>query len=221
MSNMNFHAVIFDMDGLMFDTERLGCRMWEKTGKENGYKIDNSIFPEIIGSTVKEAEKIFKKKFGRDFPFHSLRETRLTYTDQFLRNEGVPIKKGLIKLLAALKEKGIKRGVATSTERVRAEQMIKNAGIIGEFDCIVAGDDVKRSKPNPDIFLEAARRLKTDPAQCIVLEDSGRGIFAAIAAGMFPIMVPDIIQAAPEITEKKITVCASLEEAETLILSLL
>ena len=92
-------AVIFDMDGLMFDTERLLSIMWKKAGKEKGYTIHNSIFKEIYGSNVIETEKIFKKKYGQDFPYHTLRSIRLNYTDFFLEKEGVPVKKGLIRLL--------------------------------------------------------------------------------------------------------------------------
>ena len=214
-------AVIFDMDGLMFDTERLLSIMWKKAGKEKGYTIHNSIFKEIYGSNVIETEKIFKKKYGQDFPYHTLRSIRLNYTDFFLEKEGVPVKKGLIRLLSLLKDNGIKKAVATSTERKRAVKVISLAGILEDFNCIVGGDDVKKSKPEPDIFLETARRLQTDPSKCIVLEDSEKGIHAALTAGMFPIMVPDMKQPSKAIRKRGITICTSLVQATKLISGLL
>lgn len=218
---MNYKALIFDMDGLMFDTERLSCTIWKKVGAEKGYNIDEAIFTEIIGSNAAETEKIFQKRYGQDFPYQALRTTRLCYTDQYLEKEGVPVKKGLFPLLVLLKKKGIKKAVATSTERARALKIISLAGILQEFDCIAGGDDVKKSKPEPDIFLETARQLKTDPPECIVLEDSEKGVYAALAAGMYPIMVPDLKPASRPILDRGIPVCATLDEVAHLLETIL
>ncbi|MBN2532785.1 MAG: HAD family phosphatase [Spirochaetales bacterium] len=214
---MSYHAVIFDMDGLMFDTERLSYAMWEKAGKEKGYSIPESVFSEITGCNVTETEKILKGRLGQNFPYHELRTIRLIYTDYYLEKEGVPVKRGLFPLLSLLKKMGIKKAVATSTEKARAVKLISLAGILQDFDCIVGGDDVEKSKPEPDIFLEAARRLKTDPAGCIVLEDSERGVFAALKAGMFPIMVPDMKPAPRIILDKGIPVYATLDDVVKLL----
>lgn len=214
---MNYNAVIFDMDGLMFDTERLSCAMWKKAGAEKGYDIHESIFSEIIGSNVTETERIFKAQYGQDFPYHMLRKIRLHYTDLSLQKNGVPVKKGLFILLSFLKEKGMKRAVATSTNKARALEVISLAGILQDFDCIVGGDDVAKSKPEPDIFLETARRMNVDPAGCIVLEDSEKGVNAALAAGMYPVMIPDLTPPSPMIINKGISVCATLDEVAHLI----
>jgi HAD superfamily hydrolase (TIGR01509 family) len=218
---MKKRVVIFDMDGLMFDTERLACTMWKKAGAENGYTIPDSFFPSIIGSNTVETERIFKQRFGRDFPYQRLRKIRLDYTDRFLQDEGVPVKKGLLPLLDILTENNIKKAVATSTEKGRARENLTLAGILEKFDCLVGGDDVTKSKPEPDIFLEAARQLHTRPSSCIVLEDSEKGIAVALAAGMVPVMVPDIIPPPSWVAEKNIHVCASLEEATPLVKILL
>ena len=146
---------------------------------------------------------------------------RIEYTDNHFKREGVPVKKGLPALLSMLREKGIKRAVATSTGKARAVKIISLAGILEEFDCITGGDEVAKSKPEPDIFLEAAKQLKTDPAHCIVLEDSDRGIYAALAAGMLPIMVPDIKPPPPLIIEKGIIICQTLDDVATLLNSIL
>jgi len=209
---MNYKAVIFDMDGLMFDTERLSCRMWEKAAAEKGYTISDSIFQEIIGSNVIETEKIFKKKYGQDFPYLDLRKIRLHYTDLYLAKEGIPVKEGLYHLLSFLNKKRIKKAVATSTEKARASGIISRAGLSNNFDIIVGGDDVRRSKPEPDIFIETARQLNTAPEKCIVLEDSEKGIHAAIAAHMFPIMIPDLKGPSIFIRKKGIHICKTLED---------
>jgi HAD superfamily hydrolase (TIGR01509 family) len=214
-------AVVFDMDGLMFDTERLACKMWKKAAAEKGYTIPDSIFFEIIGSNVIETERIFKKRYGRDFPYHAIRTTRLYYTDLCLEKDGIPVKDGLVPLLSLLKKKGIKRAVATSTEKARAANVISRAGFLQEFDCIIGGDDVVKSKPEPDIFLEAAKQLWVDPAGCIVLEDSEKGVHAALSAGMFPVMVPDLKPPSSWIINKGIFVCKTLNDVATMLKTVL
>lgn len=214
---MKYKAVIFDMDGLMFDTEQLLCKMWKRAGKEKGYILDDTIFYESIGSNVTETEKIFKKAYGPDFPYRTLRKTRLLYTDEYMEKEGVPLKEGLISILALLREKGVKIAVATSTEKKRALKVIRWAGITGNFECIIGGDDVKKSKPAPDIFLKAAEQLGVRPGECIVLEDSTKGIYAALSAGMFPIMVPDLKKPTPDILKRGVTVCRDLHHAADIV----
>jgi HAD superfamily hydrolase (TIGR01509 family) len=211
---MSYKAVIFDMDGLMFDTERLSCTMWKRAGKEHGYTIDDEIFMNIIGSTVMVTENIFKNAYGRDFPYHELRRIRLGYTDEYIKNNGVPVKKGLMRLLDYLGEKGVKKAVATSTEKKRALKVIHLAGITSHFECIIGGDDVQKSKPAPDIFLRTAEKLGVPAGECIVLEDSTKGINAAMTAGMLPVMVPDLKKPTREILEKGIRVCKDLEQVE-------
>lgn len=190
--------VIFDMEGLMFDTETLTIKMWIKAGNYFGIDIKSEIVVESIGLDIIAAEKVFKKHLGKDFPYYDVRKLRLNYTKDYLAENSVPVKIGLYELLEFLDEKGVLKAVATSTNRKRTEQLLSSADVEDKFDVIICGDEVLKGKPEPDIFLAAARKLKCKPKECIVLEDSLNGINAALKANMVPIYVPDI-QNSPKI----------------------
>lgn len=184
--------VIFDMDGLMFDTERLSLWAWEKAGKDFGYEITPNI---TIGATGLDARDIvlyFKKHFGVSFPFFDIQKLESKYFNEYIMKNGVPVKEGLYDLLDFLKANSILKAVATSTYRKLAEECLSLANVKDEFDLIVCGDDVEKGKPEPDIFLKAAKVLNCSPNECIVLEDSENGLKAASRAGMHPICVPDL-----------------------------
>ncbi len=181
--------VIFDMDGLMFDTERINILAWQEIGKEFGYDIPASVVMEVIGLNVVETEKIFLKHFGSDFPYWEAKRKRVQYAIQYVEKNGVPVKEGLYELLDFLGEKKILKAVATSTERAQAERNLSLAGVLDKFDLIVCGDEVAKSKPEPDIFLTVVKKLNCDAKNCIVLEDSENGIKAASRAGIVPILV--------------------------------
>lgn len=205
--NNRISLVIFDMDGLMFDTEKLAVENWVKAGKTARIEITEQIVYESLGLDINGAEKLFKKYLGNDFPYHQLRALRLNYTNSYIEKNGVPVKKGLYELLDFLDERGILKAVATSTERIRAEQLLHAANVKKEFDCLIYGDEVLRGKPQPDIFLEAARQLNCKPNECLVLEDSLNGIIAASKADMMPIIVSEsqILEDVERITIKKFT----------------
>lgn len=186
-------AVIFDMDGLMFDTERLVLDAWKEVGKNAGFDITDEAIMASIGCNVRDTEVIMKLHLGEDFPFADLRKQRMKYVQDYVKTSGIPVKAGLFKLLDFLNERGIKTAVATSTERVKAEEHINSCNILDRFNVIVCGDEVDRGKPEPDIFLLAAKKLGCRPEECIVLEDSENGIRAAYKAGMMAIMIPDLI----------------------------
>jgi HAD superfamily hydrolase (TIGR01509 family) len=183
--------IIFDMDGLMFETETLAIQTWTKAGRTVGIEISEQIVLESIGLDIHGAEKVFKKYFGDNFPYYQLRDLRLAYTENYIEENGVPVKKGLYKLLKFLNETSLSKAVATSTERERAEKLLEIANIKDEFDVIICGDDVLKGKPEPDIFLEAARKLNCKTDECLVLEDSLNGILAASKANMRSIFVSD------------------------------
>lgn len=184
--------VIFDMDGLMFDTERIAISAWQKAGRDFGIHITSSIVIETLGLDINGTEKIFKKYFGNNFPFNDIRRLRVTYSQKIIEDNGIPVKNGLYDLIKFLEQKDIMKAVATSTERTRAERCLELAGLKNNFDIIVCGDEVSKGKPNPDIFLEVAIRLDCKTDESIVLEDSENGIIAASNAKMYPFLVPDI-----------------------------
>jgi HAD superfamily hydrolase (TIGR01509 family) len=194
-------AVIFDMDGLMFDTERLVMEAWKEVGRDIGFHIADEIILASVGCNERDTEVIMKQHLGQDFPFSELRKKRVEYVHNYVKRNGMPVKYGLLELLDFLNNYGIKTAVATSTERVRALEHIDSCNLLDKFNVIVCGDEVERGKPEPDIFLLAAKKLGCRPEECIVLEDSENGIKGANKAGMLPIMIPDLITPKDEIKQ--------------------
>lgn len=188
----NIELVIFDMDGLMFDTERISCRVWSEVLAKHGYHYNFEIFSEMIGSNLERIKAICIKHYGADFPFDEIKLERYDLTNKIIEAEGLAIKKGLIELLAFLYPLNIKTALATSSGRDRATGLLNNCHIEKYFDYILCGDEVSKSKPDPEIFLTAAKKLSCSTNKTIVLEDSDVGIKAAYDAGMIPILIPDI-----------------------------
>jgi len=217
---MQYTAAIFDMDGLMFDTEQLDLRMWQEAAAAYGYELQKALILESVGRTREDTETLFMQAMGPDFDYHGVRNLRIQRKFELFRKEGVPVKNGLFKLLDTLDSLGMKKAVATSTERSQAERMLILANVFSRFDAVVCGDEIARGKPEPDIFLKAAEKIGTDPEQCIVLEDSFSGIRAAAAAGMDAVMIPDILQPTDEIRRAAHMVCGNLGEAAERLRSL-
>jgi HAD superfamily hydrolase (TIGR01509 family) len=206
--------VIFDMDGLMFDSEKISIYAWRRASEKYGYDITEEIFKQTLGLNLEKIREIFCKYFGEDCPYDDIKTQRRYVIDQYIDEKGVPVKKGLFNLLEALKKLNIRTAVATSSSRVIAEKMLKLSEVFTYFDFIVCGDEVKKSKPDPEIFLIAADRLKCLPENCIVLEDSEAGIMAAFSAGMKPLLVPDMKEPCDEVRALAYNVFADLDEVK-------
>ena len=186
-------AVIFDMDGLMFDTEKL----WEETfivvGNKMEYDLTKEFHLKTIGTNYKTINDIFKKEFGIDFPVHTFYKEARKYMDEKIKKEGLKIKKGLLELLNYLKENNYLIAIASSSKKERINWYLDIINIDKNiFNAIICGDDVKRGKPEPDIFLKACEKLKVNPKETIVLEDSNNGIRAAKKAGCISVLIPDL-----------------------------
>lgn len=190
---MMIQAVIFDMDGLMLDTERLTQRLRRQATEEMGIPY-RDLIERIMGRSEPEVRRVFLEEFGPDYPFDAVKERIRQLRREYLAGSPVPVKPGLFALLEYLKKEGIPAAVASSTYRAVALPLLEQAGIAPWLTGMAFGDMVQRSKPEPDIFLLAARQLGAEPANCIVLEDSPNGILAAHRAGMLPVMVPDLVQ---------------------------
>lgn len=190
---MNIELVIFDMDGLMFDTETVSREAWKIAGEKVNMPVDDELFSEFLGTNSKYITNLLINKFGEKSPYKELISERNIMADKLIDMNGLRVKKGLKELLAYLKENNIKRAVATSTSRARALKLLTLGEVVNEFDYIICGDEVTKSKPDPEIFLKVAEKLNVLPENCIVLEDSRFGVYAAKNAGMYPIMVPDLL----------------------------
>nr|QGT51109.1 hydrolase [uncultured Firmicutes bacterium] len=195
-------GVIFDMDGLMFDTEAAMLRGWLKAGEVMHYDIREELVLSVMGLVEEKIRQTFMEQLGADFPYEKVRDFQMSCVDEEMDMQGVPVKKGLFELLEYLKESGIKTAVATSTARSRAEKLLTLSGAMPYFDSVICGDMVRCGKPDPDIYLQSAKALGLAPQDCIGLEDSRNGIFAVYNAGMKAVMIPDLIQPDEEMKAK-------------------
>lgn len=210
-------AVIFDMDGLMFDSERLVCENWTYLLKERGMEFSLDFFKTLLGLRIEDSEKRFKEKYGEDFDYQGFRAIARKRYFELVSAEGVPIKQGLIELLEYLRKSKIKTAVATSTSEVSASRSLEIAGVTKYFDAFIFGDNVTNGKPHPEIYLTAAEKLGVKPQECVALEDSFNGIRSAYNAGMTAIMIPDMLLPDDEIRKKASYVLNDLSEVISII----
>ena len=195
-------AVIFDMDGVIFDSERLVIECWEVIAAKHNIPDIVEICMRVQGNNREETGKRFREKYGSDFPYEAYKkEVTALFRERY--GEGrLPLKPGVVKILEELKRNNIPLALASSTRSDIVKLEMEEANLLPYFDAVLGGDMVPRSKPEPDIFLAAAAALEADPTCCYVLEDSHNGIRAAYRAGMHPVMVPDMQQPTEEIRGK-------------------
>lgn len=186
-------AVLFDMDGTVFDTEPIYRRCWIRAAKEVGFNEDMDLFfARICGLNMTDIASCVYRFYGEDTPFEEIRTLRRGYLDEELENCALPFKAGAPEIFVELKKRDIKIALATSTGRKMVDRYLQMSGLEGVFDAIVTGETVTHGKPHPETFLTAAERLGVAPAHCVVVEDSHHGVMAGHTAGMFTVMVPDL-----------------------------
>ena len=180
------------MDGLILDTEKLYCRFWQEAARILGYPMtmEQALGMRSLNRHAGEAK--LKSYFGEGISYTEVREKRIELMDAFVEKEGVTTKPGILELLAFLQEKQIRTAIATSSPIGRTKKYLSSVHLENEFDAIVSGYMVEHGKPEPDIYVYAARQLGLKPENCIVLEDSPAGILAAYRAGCMPVMIPDL-----------------------------
>lgn len=209
---MNYEAVVFDMDGVIFDSERAVMNCWLELAQKYDIKDIEKPYFACVGTTMTRTREIMLETYGEDFPYDEYaRESSLMYHEKYDGGK-LPMKSGVIELLSYLKEKGKKIALASSTRRETVTNQLSWAGIIDYFDVIICGDMVARSKPAPDIFLKACQRLGVSPENTYAIEDSYNGIRAAHAGQLRPIMVPDLLEADDEMRGMTECVCDNLNE---------
>ncbi len=186
-------GALFDMDGTMFDTERLRFQTLKQASEELiGQEFSDDYLMQCLGLSARTAEELAKKFYGEDVPYAKIRKRADELELESVRMNGVPIKKGLIQVLERLRKSGLRMAVATSSRRAIAEEYLINANVYKFFDLLVCGDEVERGKPHPEIFLKAAQKLNLQPQQCLMFEDSENGICSASDAGGITILFKDI-----------------------------
>lgn len=192
-------AVVFDMDGIMFDTERLGQQAMIKVGTDMGMPDIEGFATQCLGATSTSIHEDFARRYDGLFTSEEFWGNFREYRKTLGESDGIPLKTGLFELLDYLKEHGYKMAVATSTAHAKVMQNFDETGIQGRFDAVVCGDMIEKSKPAPDIYLRAAELLGIDPKECMALEDSPNGLRSASSAGMYTVMIPDMIPANDEL----------------------
>lgn len=207
-----FQAVVFDMDGLMFDSERMIQRSWDVVGVKMGFgKMGKDIY-HTLGLNNAERERYFKSAYGEDFPYLEFRENYRAEVARDTRENGTPVKKGLYELLEVLKEKQMKLAVATSSSYENTVELLKETKVYSYFQEIVTGNMVEHSKPAPDIYQKACEKLGVLPEHALALEDSYNGIRSGYAAGMKVIMIPDLLTDSSCVDDLLFAKMESLEE---------
>lgn len=212
-------AVIFDMDGLLLDTERLARQAWQQALADWGYTVPDDLYLSVIGRTAVSTREVFRQGLGPDLPLDEV----IRRKDQYLAAlyaQAIPVQPGVFDVLDYLDTWGLPRAVASSTVRARVLFKLERTGLLDRFPVVVGGDEVPHGKPAPDLFLAAAQRLNVVAAACLVLEDSDAGVGAAVAAGMRVVMVPDIKPPAPASRAAAYRVVASLHEVIPLLAEL-
>lgn len=203
-------AVIFDMDGVIFDSERLVLECWEKLADEYHLEGMREAFIPCIGTNNTMTKEIVLNYYGKDFPYDEFTQKSSRLFHEIIDQDGLPVKTGVRELLDFLKEKHVPTAVASSTRLQSVTQELKQAGLYDYFQVVMGGDQLKRSKPEPDIYLMTCEKLGVKPDTAYAIEDSYNGIRSSYRAGMRPIMVPDMLPPTEEMREKSIVVLKDL-----------
>ena len=208
-------AVVFDMDGLMLDSERAITDCMARAAAEAGHALPQSLWLDLVGTGEAACREILRQRLGA-----AAADAMLAHADTLydvVVDAGMPHRPGIVALLDWLERCGMPRAVATSTARPLALRKLRRAGLLDRFHAICTSSDVARPKPAPDVYLLAAARLEVEPARCLVLEDSPTGVRAALAAGMTPVQVPDLVAPDEAVRALRHRIVESLGEAQRLL----
>lgn len=195
----NINSIIFDMDGVIFDTEKEYLRIWSEVFNDYGYKLKKEDYISVMGKGHKAVVETFIERYGQCLPITEMYKEKDIRLAKVIDNNEVPLKTGVLDFLKYLKDNNYKVALATSAKRERVDKQLKGANILDKFDAIVTRDDIKNTKPNPDIFLKAANLLESNTNECLVIEDSSAGIKAAFNAKIKSFHVEDLKKADEEI----------------------
>ncbi|MCM1115339.1 MAG: HAD family phosphatase [Clostridium sp.] len=210
-------AVIFDMDGVLFDTERICVLAWDWAGEQMGVGKAGYMVYKTLGMNLHKAIEVIRKEFGESFEAEKFKQMGKDYSYNYFNTYGVPEKEGLHEALNYLKAKGYKLALASSTSSASVHHHLKEKNIEKFFDAVICGDMVSRSKPEPDIYLKACEALGEKPADCVAVEDSKNGLLSAHRAGMNVIMIPDLWQGEEEIDSFLFAKCQSLNDLKNIL----
>lgn len=209
-------AALFDMDGLLLDTEIIYIEAMQAAAQNLGREISLEFCHSMVGVPGHECNLMIEAYYGEGFSITEFREHFSAHRRR-LMDGGIPVKPGVVELLDFLAARGLPLAVATSAGRATAEHHLGHAGLLDRFTALATRDDVERAKPYPDVYLEAARRLGVASERCVAFEDSNVGLTAAHAAGAMAIMVPDILPPTDEVRAKCLRIVPDLHAALRLL----
>jgi HAD superfamily hydrolase (TIGR01509 family) len=213
-------AIIFDMDGLMIDSERVTFECYQEILKGMNLTMDEEFYKTLLGKPLKGIYQRFYDVYGNDFPIEDMIKDVHALMAKRFETEGVPIKTGLKSLLEYLKENNYKTIVATSSNRDRVDTILSQAQITDYFDDSICGDEVTKGKPNPEVFLKSCQKLGVNVDEAIVLEDSEAGIQASYDAGIKVICIPDMKYPEKQYEEKTFKILKDLNDVTEYLKSL-
>ena len=205
-------AVIFDMDGLLLDSETLSMEASMSAAAALGHDMPRAFCHSMIGSPVDRCREMIAARYGAAFPLERYVALQHEHLTALVEGGGLTLKAGVAELLDALDRRGLTRAIATSSGRARTLHHLGRVGLAHRFGAIVTRDEVSRGKPHPEPFLTAAAALGVRPEACLALEDSHNGVRAAHAAGMRVIMVPDLLEATADMRGMAHRVVESLHD---------
>lgn len=216
----NIKAVIFDMDGVLIDTERISFNAFKEVLSGYNYEMSEAFYLTMIGRNIKSIKELMMDEYGSEFPFEEVYEKKVKIAVDTIERDGVIVKPGVHEIVNYLRENNFKIAVATSTRRERAHYLLEQVGIKDKVNYIICGDQVENSKPDPEIFLKAAKGLGIAPENCMVIEDSDAGILAASRAGMIGINIPDMKMPDENMKKLAFKICSNLLEVKTYLESI-
>ena len=205
-------AIIFDMDGLMIDSERVTFECYQERLKDMNLTMDEEFYKTLLGKPIKGIYQRFYDVYGNDFPIENVIQDVHQLMAERFETEGVPVKKGLVELLHYLKDNNYKTIVATSSNRDRVDKILAQAKITEFFDDSICGDEVTKGKPNPEVFLKSCQKLGVNVDEAIVLEDSEAGIQASYDANIKVICIPDMKYPEKQYEDKTFKILKDLTE---------
>jgi HAD superfamily hydrolase (TIGR01509 family) len=209
-------GVVFDMDGLLVDTEQVVFEAMTAAAGEVGREMPFEVFIRMVGLPAVASDHIVREHFGADFDLEGWRAAISRHFD-VIAAAGVTLKAGVVELLDALDDRGLPRAVATSSTRHAVDHSLGQHGLIARFDAIISRELQARHKPHPDPFLKAAAAIGVAPEDCLALEDSHNGVRAAAAAGMMTVMVPDLLDPTEEMQGLCVRIARDLHEVRDML----
>jgi HAD superfamily hydrolase (TIGR01509 family) len=209
-------AVVFDMDGLLVDTEQVVFAAMQATAEGAGREMPFDIFKQLVGLPGHVSDAIVREHFGEDFDLVAWRDGVGRHFRE-IAAAGVALKAGVLELLDVLDARRLPRAVATSSNLAAVEHSLGQHGLVERFDAIISRELQAQHKPHPDPFLKAAAALRVAPEDCLALEDSHNGVRAAAAAGMMTIMVPDLLDPTEEMRTLAVHIASDLHEVRAML----